>query len=97
MIPIGCAHDSGEKINVLIVSICLPIGVGFTLRSNAHRAVKDICFERLGSETNFRIETTHNRRRTPARPLRLAGTSFNAVQGCVFELSCGNSPFRFSL
>jgi hypothetical protein len=39
MIPIGCAHDSGEKINVLIVSICLPIGVGFTLRSNAHRAV----------------------------------------------------------
>jgi hypothetical protein len=26
--------------NVLIVSICLPIGVGFTLRSNTHRAAK---------------------------------------------------------
>jgi hypothetical protein len=37
---VGCAHDSGEKRNVLIVSICLPIGVGFTLRSNTHRAVK---------------------------------------------------------
>ena len=30
----------GEKRNVLIVSICLFIGVGFTLRSNTHRAVK---------------------------------------------------------
>ena len=37
---VGCAHDSGEKRNVLIVSICLLIGVGFTLRSNTHRAVK---------------------------------------------------------
>ena len=37
---VGCAHDSGKKRNVLIVSICLPIGVGFTLRSNTHRAVK---------------------------------------------------------
>jgi hypothetical protein len=36
----GCAHDSGKKRNVLIVSICLLIGVGFTLRSNTHRAVK---------------------------------------------------------
>ena len=37
---VGCAHDSGEKRNVLIVSTCLLIGVGFTLRSNTHRAVK---------------------------------------------------------
>jgi hypothetical protein len=37
---VGCAHDSGEKRNFLIVSICLLIGVGFTLRSNTHRAVK---------------------------------------------------------
>ena len=29
-----------EKRNVLIVSICLLIGVGFTLRSSTHRAVK---------------------------------------------------------
>ena len=41
MHAVGCAHDSGEKRNVLIVSICLFIGVGFTLRSNTHRAVKD--------------------------------------------------------
>ena len=37
---VGCAHDSGEKRNVLIVSIYLFIGVGITLRSNMHRAVK---------------------------------------------------------
>ena len=40
MHAVGCAHDSGEKRNVLIVSICLLIGVGFTLRSNTHWAVK---------------------------------------------------------
>ncbi len=37
---VGCAHDSWEKRNVLIVSISLLIVVGFTLRSNTHRAVK---------------------------------------------------------
>ena len=36
----GCAHDSGEKRNVLIVSVLLPIGVDLTLRSNTDRAVK---------------------------------------------------------
>ena len=44
MRAVGCAHDiyhdSGENRNVLIVSICLFIGLGFTLRSNTHRAVK---------------------------------------------------------
>jgi hypothetical protein len=30
---------AGRK-EILIVIICLPIGVGFTLRSNTHRAVK---------------------------------------------------------
>jgi hypothetical protein len=33
-------HDSGEKRNVLIVSVLLPIGVDLTLRSNAQRAIK---------------------------------------------------------
>ena len=30
----GCAHDSGEKRNVLIVSVLLLIGSNLTLRSN---------------------------------------------------------------
>ena len=37
---VGCAHDIGGERNVLIVSMCLLIGVGFTLRSNTHRAVE---------------------------------------------------------
>ena len=36
----GCAHDSGEKRNVLIVSVLLPIGVDLTLRSNTQRAIE---------------------------------------------------------
>ena len=40
---VGCAHDSGEKRNVLIVSVLLPIAVNFTLRSKTQR-----CIEVLG-------------------------------------------------
>jgi hypothetical protein len=36
----GCAHDGGEKRNVLIVSVLTPIGVELTLRSNTHLAIK---------------------------------------------------------
>jgi len=36
----GCAHDIGEKRNVLIVSVLLPIGVELTLRNNTHWTVK---------------------------------------------------------
>jgi hypothetical protein len=42
MHAVGCAHDNGEKRNVLIISICLLIGIGFTLRSNTHRAGKGL-------------------------------------------------------
>ena len=31
----GCAHDGGEKKNVLIVSVSLPIAVNFALCSNS--------------------------------------------------------------
>jgi hypothetical protein len=31
---------AGRTLNVLIVSICLPIVIGFMMRRNTHRAVK---------------------------------------------------------
>ena len=36
----ACANDDGEKINVLIVSLLLPIAVNFTLRSNTKRRIE---------------------------------------------------------
>ena len=42
MHAVGCAHDSWEKRNILIVSICLFIVVGFMLHSNTHLAVKGL-------------------------------------------------------
>ncbi len=33
-------HDRGEKRNVLIVIVLLPIGVDLTLRSNTQRAIE---------------------------------------------------------
>jgi hypothetical protein len=36
----GCAHDGGEKRNVLIVSILLPTAVNFTLRSKTQRRIE---------------------------------------------------------
>ena len=36
----GCAHDGGEKRNVLIVTVLLPIAVNFTLRSKTQRRIE---------------------------------------------------------
>jgi hypothetical protein len=36
----GCAHDGGEKRNVLIVSVLFPIAVNFTLRSKTQRRIE---------------------------------------------------------
>jgi hypothetical protein len=36
----GCRDYGGEKRNILIVSVLLPMGVHFTLRSNTQRAIK---------------------------------------------------------
>ncbi len=36
----ACANDGWEKINVLIVSLLLPIAVNFMLRSNTKRRIE---------------------------------------------------------
>ena len=35
----GCGHNGGEKRNVLIVSVMLPMAVKFALRSNTLRRI----------------------------------------------------------
>ena len=35
----GCGHNGGEKRNVLIVSVMLPVRVNFALRSQTQRSI----------------------------------------------------------
>ena len=75
----GCAHDGGEKKNVLIVSVSLPIAVNFTLRSKTQRRI-----EVLG----MRLQTFLLHVATAPKTVMEIGADLNGGRLSVVCISC---------